>query len=457
MQKSRRVRWILSIIFLLGAAAVVWVIGLSLDRWPWGEYSEIPRIVSLSVLVAGIIFTVGTLWIWFFLYRSRRVLVTALVVTLVFGLLTAWDVRKIVRWRGYIWIGDFLLDRRVPFDNSKPLDVCFCFVDHFEPGGIWNTPETFPIQRRLSRLQAWEVAYRKAIEGHRDSDGQPPQTTWLFPIKDSVPEVIAELAKWPGREWGEIEYHLHHRLDWDGRQVREQIEQDVDALQKIGACTNGYAFVHGVYGLAAGDPKVCQVINELDILKETGCYADFTFPNLYTPAQPSQVNSIFYARTTGLPKPHDRGTSAEVGKSAKGLLLVQGPMWAGFTKAVFDDANLSVSQHPHPSRIDHWIASHVHVRGKPNWIFIVVHTHSATEYAQDMLFQGNMQRTWAALETRFKSNGNRLHYVTAREVYNIIKAAEAGKDGNPDHYRDFFIRPPANRRGDDHTNADARE
>lgn len=198
---------------------------------------------------------------------------------------------------------------------------------------------------------------------------------------------------------------------------------------------------------------MCRVIDELDILKETGCYADFTFPNLYTPAQPSQVNSIFYARTTGLPKPHERGTPAEVGKSAKGLLLVQGPMWAGFTKAVFDDANLSVSQHPHPSRIDHWIASHVHVRGKPNWIFIVVHTHSATEYAQDMLFQGNMQRTWAALETRFKNNGNRLHYVTTREVYNIIKAAEAGKDGNPDHYRDFLIQPPANRRGGDHTDA----
>ncbi len=38
-----------------------------------------------------------------------------------------------------------------------------------------------------------------------------------------------------------------------------------------------------------------------------------------------------------------------------------------------------------------------------------------------------------------------LHYVTAREAYNIVKAAEAGKSGDPNDYRDFEIPPPANR------------
>ena len=36
-----------------------------------------------------------------------------------------------------------------------------------------------------------------------------------------------------------------------------------------------------------------------------------------------------------------------------------------------------------------------------------------------------------------------LHYVTAREVYNIVKAAEAGKSGNPNQYRDYALAPPA--------------
>ena len=39
----------------------------------------------------------------------------------------------------------------------------------------------------------------------------------------------------------------------------------------------------------------------------------------------------------------------------------------------------------------------------------------------------------------------RLHYVTAREMYNIIKAAEAGEIGDPDGYRDHVISPYANR------------
>jgi hypothetical protein len=33
--------------------------------------------------------------------------------------------------------------------------------------------------------------------------------------------------------------------------------------------------------------------------------------------------------------------------------------------------------------------------------------------------------------------GFHFHYVTARELVNIVHAAEAGKTGNPADYRDF--------------------
>ena len=35
-----------------------------------------------------------------------------------------------------------------------------------------------------------------------------------------------------------------------------------------------------------------------------------------------------------------------------------------------------------------------------------------------------------------------LHYVTAREMYNIAKAAEAGMTGDPGAYRDFELARP---------------
>jgi hypothetical protein len=35
-----------------------------------------------------------------------------------------------------------------------------------------------------------------------------------------------------------------------------------------------------------------------------------------------------------------------------------------------------------------------------------------------------------------------LHYVSAREMYNIAKAAEAGKTGDPGRYRDYELPKP---------------
>ncbi len=39
-----------------------------------------------------------------------------------------------------------------------------------------------------------------------------------------------------------------------------------------------------------------------------------------------------------------------------------------------------------------------------------------------------------------------LHFVTARETYNIIKAAEKGEKGDPELYRNYVIQEPINRK-----------
>jgi hypothetical protein len=35
-----------------------------------------------------------------------------------------------------------------------------------------------------------------------------------------------------------------------------------------------------------------------------------------------------------------------------------------------------------------------------------------------------------------------LHYVTAREMFNIAVAGMRGESGNPDTYRDYALTPP---------------
>ena len=41
------------------------------------------------------------------------------------------------------------------------------------------------------------------------------------------------------------------------------------------------------------------------------------------------------------------------------------------------------------------------------------------------------------LEHYNDGRGLRLHYVTARELVNVVHAAEDGHNGNPGHYRDY--------------------
>jgi len=50
------------------------------------------------------------------------------------------------------------------------------------------------------------------------------------------------------------------------------------------------------------------------------------------------------------------------------------------------------------------------------------------------------------LETKYNDGRDwKLHYVSAREMYNIIKAAENGLDGDPGAYRDHVLPKPGYR------------
>ena len=54
-----------------------------------------------------------------------------------------------------------------------------------------------------------------------------------------------------------------------------------------------------------------------------------------------------------------------------------------------------------------------------------------------------MDEAFGYLETAYNDGSAYvLHYVTARELYNIIRAAEAGEVGDPDDYRNYSIGPP---------------
>ena len=167
------------------------------------------------------------------------------------------------------------------------------------------------------------------------------------------------------------------------------------------------------------------------------------FPAIGNRAQPRMVNSLYYADDCPQPKSYDRGTPVSVHGSTGDLMICQGPVFVDWRMPYIETAAIESFALPKASRMNGWLNANVHVAGRPEWKFIKLHTHGTQSV--DAWFGGDFERMFAEMEARWNRPPYRLHYVTAREMFNIVKAAEAGCSGNPADYRDFVIPKPANR------------
>ena len=188
--------------------------------------------------------------------------------------------------------------------------------------------------------------------------------------------------------------------------------------------------------------------NELQILKKTGCYADFTFPSI-NEANPRQINCIYYEiDDPDKPKSHNTGRRVKKDGAETGdLMMIQGPLHPFLFSEKISSlryVNDAIDGDPIVTgkRIDAWIKTGIHVEGKRNWVFVKNHTHGIMR--SDAALGKDVERIFSHLETRYNDGKEYiLHYVTAREAYNIIKAVESGKNySDPEKYRDFLIEKP---------------
>jgi hypothetical protein len=158
------------------------------------------------------------------------------------------------------------------------------------------------------------------------------------------------------------------------------------------------------------------------------------------------VNSIYRAvDTPGRPRGHDTGVPAGVGvPQEQGLMLITGPLgirWQGFRPRLENSA-ITLANPPARSRIHFWIDSRIGVAGRPDWIFVKAHMHGFEELSSGLL-TGAMPAMHRILQDEFNDGTSWcLHYVSAREMYNIAAAAETGRTGSPSEWRDYEIRRP---------------
>lgn len=108
-----------------------------------------------------------------------------------------------------------------------------------------------------------------------------------------------------------------------------------------------------------------------------------------------------------------------------------------------ENAEISGVNPPTADRIRLWVRQHIHVGGHPDWVFVKVHTHGCVPANQAVLLGQAMCEAHKILQKEFNDGQNwQLHYVTAREMTNLVKAAEANLPGSPAQYRDYLVMPP---------------
>lgn len=380
-------------------------------------------------------------------------LVWALSVAAVLGGLVL--VALVLRSRNmHLWLLDYLFARRRPV-SGKPVHVLFCFVDHYEP--MWGGADP---QTEGMRVDRWVRDYPKLAARHADSQGRVPQHTFFYPEEEYRHEHLEKLARLCEDGFGEVEIHLHHDDDTaEGLRGKlsgflEILDRDHGLVPRHEDGRYAWSFIHGNWALdnSRRDGRWCGVDNELAVLSDMGCYADFTLPSAPSDTQTAWVNRIYYAQgRDGQCKSHNRGEPVRVGGQPSGdLMMIQGPLMLNWKDRKLglmpriENSDIRRSMPPTPERVDLWVKAGITVEGRPDWLFIKIHTHGTQDGDMDTLLGEPADKMFSYLESRYNDGDNyQLHYVNAREMYNIARAAEDGREGNPGQWRDYVIaRPP---------------
>jgi hypothetical protein len=359
-------------------------------------------------------------------------------------LLAAGFVAVRIKVRNYdIWLPDYARWLTTPAETcsgTKHLLVLYC--DHFEPG------------KDFDRTRRWAKAWMNLADRHVRATGRPPLHSWFYPCEKPFDENMEVLRDLVARGYGEVELHLHHGHD-TAASLDRKLSDGIAYFRRFGflETTDGatrFAFIHGNYGLAnARGPAFCGVDGEIALLREKGCFALYDYPALWHESQPRWVNRIYEMTDCDCPNSCDGLHPLTAGHPGKALTMIEGPLVIVpianplrlFVEV--EDGNIHAAGPATEERVDRWVRADIHVPGRPEWVFIKLYGHSATsEEDMENTVGPSFDRALSYLEARYDDGVRyKLHYVTAREAYNLVRAAADGLRGDPDDFRDYLVKP----------------
>jgi hypothetical protein len=209
-----------------------------------------------------------------------------------------------------------------------------------------------------------------------------------------------------------------------------------------------YGFVHGNSALAnSAGGMFCGVDPELQILADSGCYADFTLPSAPNIAQVGKINSLYECEgSLKEASSHRRGLDLTSGRTpTRYPLIIQGPLMLSFHRRKYgllptiENSALTKANPPSSQRLRLWKNAGIHVLGRPDWVFVKLHCHGMDPRDTPMLLGRPMIEFLNLLAIMEKQWKFQSHFVTAREMTNIALAACDGHGGNPRDFKNYRL------------------
>jgi len=335
-----------------------------------------------------------------------------------------------------IWLQPYLTDRfhKRFSSGSEPLrHVWLTVADHYEP--FWKSADMETARRRVN---AWRGRWPQVADRiGTDSANAPPRCTFFYPVEQYCPELLDALAEMTQDGIADVEVHIHH--DGEGREdfihristFCQVLTERHGLLRKVDGQTR-FGFIHGNWALDNSLPggRRCGLNDEITVLRDLGCYADFTMPSGASPTQARTINSVYWCTDDpGAPKSYDRGTPVRPGEGPSGdLLMIPGPFglrWKGRLLPRMETGEVAAYDPPTAYRARRWFDLAPRIGEN---MFLKLYTHGAHEPNLESLLSKDLYDLFSLARAEAAHRGAQIHFVSAWQMYLAIDAITRGND-----------------------------
>ena len=177
------------------------------------------------------------------------------------------------------------------------------------------------------------------------------------------PEYLDPLAKFTQDGIGDVDIHIHHNCEGEEKFLDKMcgfIEVYAKAWLAAAARRQNRVRLHSRQlgaGQLASRQTWCGLNNEITLLRDLGCYADFTMPSGASPTQGRVVNQIYWVNDDLTSRARMIAGQVRTGQPGQGDLLITGDGAAVAQRFVprLETGEIAWQDFPTPYRISRWL------------------------------------------------------------------------------------------------------